>query len=161
MRLDDRQRPGRIARAWPGTIDDMNRGFLARLATLSLLAAPVVSSAAPFAFDRQLAIDLAIAYVDADFRARPAIAIPGIDFEHPEVTTAIAAQSRRYVFVTFSSSKAREGAFATFQVCADTPSLMPVDSGTTGDIGAMRAAHGAVGPETHVALPDGCRPEKE
>lgn len=125
--------------------------------TMSLL---VVAMAAAPLYDRQLAVELARAYVRADFRKKPDMALPGVDYRHPVVVAAFAAKGRAYVFVSFSSTKPNWGAYVTFQVCKSTPSLVPADSGTVDNISSLRADNAKVGPQVYVALDDVCpKPE--
>jgi hypothetical protein len=120
------------------------------------LAGVATAAAAPPAFDRDRTIELATILIRAEFEKHPAAAIPGVDFEHPEVTAVRAASGRGIVFVSFASTFAKWGAYAILELCGEPPRAVPNGYGKVIDIGDFREAVARIGPATKLALPDVC-----
>ena len=105
-------------------------------AALGLFVLTTSSSAntgSEFSYDRQLAVELAISYTKSEFRRSPKIALPGVDYKHPNTLTIIDKSKRRLVFVSFSSSKPSDsssgewGVVAVFQLCKEPKTLRMID----------------------------------
>jgi hypothetical protein len=128
--------------------------------------APVFgASTKPFDFDRPLAIQLAISYVQAFFHEWPKAALPDVDYQHPDVVAVTDKQKRKLIFVSFASTKpgvsagwGHWGAMVSFQLCKEPPLLRVVDVGTTDPIEAERAEDAKIDADTQVEQLDVCPP---
>ena len=130
-----------------------------RFAALLCAACLSVAAAAaepPFKFDRQQAIDLAAARIRTEAQKYPQSAVPGVDFDHPLVA-AVRAQQRKFVFVSFTSTLAKWGEYASFEVCAGSTRVVPIASGKVIDIEAFRDEVARISPTTAVDLRNVCR----
>ena len=105
---------------------------------------------------RQTLVDLAVAHVRAEFRKYPQAALPGLDFDNPQVLARSAANGRRLVFVSFESKLARWGQYETFELCAHSSRIERVDSGRIGDVDLYRAMVSTINAATPSRLPYGC-----
>jgi hypothetical protein len=115
----------------------------------------------PFTFDRQLAIGVAVSYVRSYFRSWPNAALPGIDYQHPDLIAVSDINHRQLVFVSFVSTKPGSpsghwGAVASFQLCKEPPVLRLVEVSTVGSIEAEREDTAKIDANTHVHLEDAC-----
>jgi hypothetical protein len=137
----------------------MKRTFLGVWVVTSLLAMPVIANDAAFPFDRQLAVELAVAYVHADYRQRPDFALPGVDYEHPVVVAVRDDHRRKLVFVTFTSTKAKWGAYVVLELCDSSSLLRPVDTANVDNIESYRAEVAKINSRIYVALPGVCQVE--
>ena len=106
---------------------------------------------------RKMAAGLAVAHLRAEYRKFPQAALPGLDFDHPQVLARSAANGRRLVFVSFDSKLARWGQYVTFELCAHSSRLERVDSGRISDVDLYRAMVSTVDAATPNRLPSGCR----
>lgn len=123
---------------------------------LALATSAICAAAAPFAFDRQQVVDMAVALVRSNFAKHPAAAIPGVDFDHPQLTAVRAEPRRDFIFVSFSSSFARWGTYAIFELCGSSARAVPNGVGKVIDIGDFREIVAGIRPTTRLALPDVC-----
>jgi hypothetical protein len=137
------------------------RNFAARgLFVVTILSSANASS--EFSYDRQLAIELAISYTKSEFRRSPKIALPGVDYKHPNTLTIIDKSKRRLVFVSFSSAKPSEsssgvwGVVAVFQLCKESKTLRMIDLYTVDPIESERSADAQGDGAVFVHLPDVC-----
>ena len=105
---------------------------------------------------RKMAVGLAVAHVRAEFRKFPQSALPGLDFDHPQVIARTAGSGRRLVFVSFDSKLARWGQYVTFEVCAHSSRIVRVDSGRISDVDLYRKMVATVDVATPSRLPLGC-----
>ena len=125
-------------------------------ALMLLLKLTIAVSAPNFSYDRQLAIELAKAYVRYELRLDRKNDVGEINFHRPFIKAATDSAGRNFVFVGFSSSKNTWGAYATFQVCESTPLLLPNDASTVKPFQAYWNDTDKVSPKVYVALPDIC-----
>jgi hypothetical protein len=114
-----------------------------------------------FAFDRQLAIELAVSYVKSYFRKWPSAALPDMDYQHPDLIAVRDIKHRQLVFVSFASTKSGSpwghwGAVASFQLCKEPPVLRLVEISTVGSIESEREDTAKIDAHTHVHLEDAC-----
>jgi hypothetical protein len=91
-----------------------------------------------FKYDRHLVINLSVAYVKAYLRKSPKEALPGLDFQHPNVIALRDLKRRKLIFVSFASFQTTAGATATFQQCDEPPLLRVADVGTVDPISSYR-----------------------
>jgi hypothetical protein len=91
-----------------------------------------------FKYDRHFVIDLSVVYVKAYLRKPLKEALPGLDFQHPDVVALRDVKRRKLVFVSFASSQTTAGATATFQQCDEPPLLRVADVGTVDPISSYR-----------------------
>ena len=124
---------------------------------LLAVAMPAIGSAAePFDFNRGQTIDMAVTLVRSNFAKHPAAAIPGVDFDHPEVTAVRTQPHRDFIFVSFASTLANWGTYAIFELCGPSARAVPNGVGKVIDIGDFRAIVAGIRPTTRLALPDVC-----
>jgi len=129
---------------------------------LLLLHRTAVAEATPnFKYDRQLAIELAQAYIRWELRFPNQSEVGGIDFRKPHIHSATDRAGLNFVFVAFPSSTTSWGAYATFQVCESTPLLMPNDTSTVSTFKAYWEATKRVNPTVYADLPDVCPKDEE
>ena len=130
-----------------------------RIAALLLTASLSGASGAAepsFKFNRAQAIELAAARIRAEAVKYPQSAVPGVDFEHPLVV-AVRAQQRKFVFVSFTSTLAKWGEYAAFEVCGGSLDVVPIASGKVIDIEAFRDEVAKITRTTAVDLRNVCR----
>ena len=129
-----------------------------RIALLVTAAWPLFSIAADTASasQRKMAVGLAVAHVRAEYRKFPQSALPGLDFDHPQVIVRRAGSGRRLVFVSFDSRLARWGQYVTFEVCAHSSRIVRVDSGRISDVDLYRKMVATTDVATPSRLPSGC-----
>ncbi|HZF14590.1 MAG TPA: hypothetical protein VE046_01480 [Steroidobacteraceae bacterium] len=125
------------------------------LSAIALASLANATAAAP-AFDSKRAVELAATLIRLEFEKHPAAAIPGVDFDHPEVTAVRAGSGREFVFVSFHSTFANWGAYAIFELCGAPAHAVPNGYGKVIDIGDFRDAVAKIGPATKLALPKVC-----
>jgi hypothetical protein len=106
---------------------------------------------------RKMAVGLAVAHLRAEIRKYPQAALPGLDFDHPQVLARSAAAGRQLVFVSFESKLARWGQYVTFELCAHSSRIERVDSGRISDVALYRAMVATINETTPSRLPSGCR----
>jgi len=131
------------------------------IATLLLLSAKVAAGAPAFNFDKELAIDLAKAYIRWELRIENQPEVGEIDFNKPFIHSATDSGGRKFVFVAFPSSTSSWGAFATFQACQSTALLVPNEASTVNTFKAYWDATKTVNSEVFVALPDTCPKDED
>jgi hypothetical protein len=64
----------------------------------------------------------------------------------------VRAQQRKLVFVTFTSTLAKWGEYAAFEVCGGSLNVVPIASGKVIDIDAFRDEVVRINSTTHVEL---------
>ncbi len=128
--------------------------FAALLLAVSLSGATDAAEP-PFKFNREQAIELAAARIRAEALKYPQSAVPGVDFEHPLVV-AVRAQQRKFVFVSFTSTLAKWGEYAAFEVCGGSSKVVPIASGKVIDIEAFREEVAKISRTTAVDLRNVC-----
>lgn len=131
------------------------------IAALLLLHTAVAAGSPAFSFNKELAIDLAKAYIRWELRIKHQPELGEIDFSHPFVHSATDRAGRNFVFVAFPSSTSSWGAFATFQACQSTPLLVPNEASTVNTFQAYWDATKAINSEVFVALPDTCPKDED
>ena len=131
----------------------VQRLLLACLAALSGLAS---AADAPFRFDRQPTIELAVAHIRADFEKHPQDALPGVDFDHPLVVAVRDGAHRRFVFVSFTSTLAKWGEYVIVELCGSPAHAVVNGAGRVIDIDFFRKVVSKLGPTTKLALPNVC-----
>ena len=94
------------------------------------------TSGSAFQYDRQLAEELATAYVRSHFRARPDHIVLGLDYRKP-VVIATTASGRQLVFVTFTSSTGKGGASVAFEQCHASGLLVAAESSATDNVESL------------------------
>jgi len=107
-------------------------------------------------FDRDRTAALATSLIRSEFEKHPQSAIPGVDFDHPVVTAARAGSGRNFVFVSFSSTFAKWGAYVIFELCVGPARAVPNGYGKVIDIDDFRHGVSRIGVATKLALPDVC-----
>ena len=132
--------------------------LLRHFVRVGLTALPLIAHAADptSTAQRKTLVDLAVAHVRAEFRKYPQAALPGLDFDNPQVLARSAASGRRLVFVSFESKLARWGQYETFELCAHSTRIERVDSGRIGDVDLYRAIVSTINSATPSRLPYGC-----
>jgi len=120
------------------------------------MAAPASAADAQFHFDRQQVIERAIAQVRSEFQKHPQAALPGVDYDHPLVAALRAQSQRRFVIVTFTSTLAKWGEYAIFEMCGTPARAVPNGAGKVIDIEIFREIVSGIGPTTRLALPNVC-----
>jgi hypothetical protein len=133
------------------------------VACIPILLLSLICSAADtsFKYDRRLVIDLSVVYVKAYLRASPKEALPGLDFQHPDVIALRDVKRRKLVFVSFASSQTTAGATATFQQCDEPSQLRVADVGTVDPISSYRDSLRQNDGSYFVHLDDVCPPSDE
>lgn len=126
---------------------------------LLLVMASVGAAVPPFQYDRQLAIELARAYVQSSLRAMPKDAGLQLDYDKPLVLAAVDHAGRHLVSVTFAAKSGETGGYAVLERCEETGLLVGVDAGTVNGIAAYRQQMDAINPASYVALPRVCPTE--
>jgi hypothetical protein len=128
------------------------------LVVLWAAAMPGLAGAAdaPFPFDREQSIELATAYIRAEFQNHPQAALPGVDFEHPLVVGVRDGSQRRFVFVSFTSTLAKWGEYVIFELCGPSAHAVPNRAGKVIDIEFFREVVSKIDPTTRLALPNVC-----
>ena len=125
---------------------------------LTAIMLPLLASAAdsPSTSQRKMAVGLAVAHVRAESRRFPQTALPGIDFDHPQVVTRRARGGRRLVFVSFDSKLPKWGEYVTFEVCAHSSKVVRIAAGRLSDLGLYRSMLAKGDATTPNNLPSGC-----
>lgn len=126
------------------------------LLAVAVFSALAVAADAPFKFDRQLALDLAGAYVRAEQRARPDRALPGIAYGTPDVVARVAMGGRHLVYVTYQSTKPTWGATVVLELCAANSELTVVDVAWTDGLDRYLSEVRSVNEGVSVGLPAAC-----
>ena len=123
-----------------------------------MLCFPLLATASQtrFAYDRTLAVELAVAYVKSHFRAKPEHGIVDIDFRKPVVLAVVAKGPRRMVSVSFSSKASSSGAYVLFEQCESPSFLVVVDEATTENISAYQEQIRTTTKSTFFAYPKVC-----
>jgi hypothetical protein len=125
--------------------------------SLLLLAFSSVGLATPpFKYDQQLAIDLARAYVQSQFRQRPDNGNGRIGYDKPAIVAMVDSKGRHLVSVTFASAPGGTGAYAVLEQCEENGLLLGVDVGTVDNLENYRRDMKSVNSKTYVALPRVC-----
>ena len=106
----------------------------------------------------QTAVGLAVSDLQAESLRFPQSTLPGVDFDHPQVTLRRAHGDRRLVFVSFDSKLARWGEYVAFEVCAHSSQVVRVDSGRVSDIDLYRQVVASIDATTPNVMPSGCTP---
>jgi hypothetical protein len=109
------------------------------------------------AAQRQTAVGLAVTHVGAEFRRFPQVALPGVDFDHPQVLARRAASGRRLIFVIFDSELPNWGEYVVFEVCAHLARIVRIDSGKLSDVELYRRIVTTIDVSTPSQLPSGCQ----
>lgn len=107
-------------------------------------------------FDRERTVALATSLIRSEFEKHPQSTIPGVDFEHPVVMAAHAGAGRDFVFVSFTSTFAKWGAYVIFELCGSPTHAVPNGYGKVIDIDDFRHSVSKIGAATKLALPDVC-----
>ena len=123
---------------------------------LALAMPAICAAAAPFNFDRRQTIELAVELVRSNFAKHPAAAIPGVDFDHPQMTAVRTPPGRDFIFVSFDSTFAKWGTYAIFELCGPAARVVPNGIGKVINIGDFREIVAGIRPTTRLALPDVC-----
>jgi hypothetical protein len=124
---------------------------------LALLTICSVGIAAPpFEFDRQLAVELARAYIHSQLRVSTNEEADRISYDKPLVVATVASKGRHLVSVTFASTGGPAGAYVLLERCEETGLLLAVDVGTVDNLASYRRDMGSVTSKTYVALPQIC-----
>ena len=134
----------------------MSRLISTTIACSLLFKFTAAVGAPTFLYYKQLAIDLAKAYIRWELRLESQPEVGEIDFRKPYIKATTDKAGRNFVFVGFPSSTTNWGAFATFQVCKSTPLLVPNESSTVNTFKAYWAATQKINSAVYVALPDTC-----
>jgi hypothetical protein len=113
-------------------------------------------AAPPFEFDRQLAVELARAYIHSQLRARTNEGADRIGYDKPWVIATVASEGRHLVSVTFASAGGPAGAYVVLERCEENGLLLAVDAGTVDNLESYRRDVGSVNSKTYVALPQIC-----
>ncbi len=121
-------------------------------------AIPNAPAADAFPYDRQLALDLAEAYLKAYNRHNTG-PLTAISFAKPVIHSAIAAHGRRLVFLSYASSNKETGAYVELELCRETSLLTAVDVGIVDNITAYRREASHITPAVYVASPIVCPAE--
>jgi len=137
-----------LAALWP---------LLAHAAAPAAAAAPRTGADPATAAQRRMAVGLAVAHVRAEYRRFPQMALPGVDFDHPQVLARRAASGRRLIFVSFDSKLPQWGEYVTFEVCAHLARIVRIDGGKVADIGLYRRTVSTIDVATPNRLPSGCQ----
>lgn len=119
-----------------------------------ILAAGEVTTAA----QRKMAVGLAVAHLRAEMRKFPQSALPGIDYDHPQVLARNARGGRRLIFVSFNSKLANWGEYVAFEVCAHSSRVVRVDTGRLNDVALYRRMLATSDAATPNRLPSMCLP---
>lgn len=122
----------------------------------AVLASFAVEAAEPFLYDRQLAVELATAYVRSHFRERPEHAVQGLSFKDPNVMAVIAKGKRKLVVVSFSSSEKPAGAFVTLEQCKENGLLVAAESGAVDNVERYRKEIGGITTQTFIEASSVC-----
>ena len=109
------------------------------------------------AAQRRMAVGLAVSHVRAEYRKFPQMALPGVDFDHPQVLARRAANGRRLIFVSFGSRLPKWGEYVAFEVCAHLSRIVRIDSGKVGDLELYRRTAATIDVATPSRLPSGCQ----
>jgi hypothetical protein len=126
-------------------------------AILALLAICSVGVAAPpFEFDRQLAIELARAYIHSQLRVKANEGTDRIGYDKPSLVATVDSAGRHLVSVTFAAAGGPAGAYVVLERCEENGLLLAVDVGTVDKIESYRHDMGSVSSKTYVALPRVC-----
>jgi len=126
-------------------------------AILSLLTICSVGIAAPpFEFDRQLAVELARAYIHSHSRVKTNEGGDRIGYDKPSVVAVVDSKGRHLVSVTFGSAGGSAGAYVVLERCEENGLLLAVDVGTVDNLESYRRDMGSVNSKTYVALPRVC-----
>jgi hypothetical protein len=131
------------------------------IAALLLLRVSVAAGSPTFSYDKELAIDLAEAYIRWELRIERRPEVGEINFRQPFIHSATDRAGRNFVFVAFPSSSSSWGAYATFQVCQFTPLLIPNEASTVNTFKAYWDSTKAINPEVFVAIPDACPKDED
>jgi hypothetical protein len=130
---------------------------------LLLFAWPFKATAgSSFSYDRQLVIQLAIAYTGSEFRQSPKSALPGIDYRRPDVIAIRDRVKRKLIFVSFASTKSSQssggvwGVVAAFQVCGEPRVMRLIDVYAVDPIESERADDAKADGSDFANLPDVC-----
>jgi len=131
--------------------------------SLATVAPLVAGETAPFNYDRTLAVELSVSYVRSYFRQWAKAALPGVDYQHPQVTAVQDADHRELVFVSFVSTRVASsaggwhwGVTVSFQLCKEPPLLRLAEISTTDSIEAERADHASIDKHIWVTLQNVC-----
>jgi hypothetical protein len=126
-------------------------------AILALLTICSVGIAAPpFEFDRQLAVELARAYIHSQLRVRTNEGTDRIGYDKPAIVATVDSKRRHLVSVTFASTGGPAGAYVVLERCEENGLLLAVDVGTVDNLQSYRRDMGSVNSKTYVALPRVC-----
>ena len=127
-------------------------------AFLAMALCPLYASAAEpaSAAQRKLAAGLAVAHLRAEYRRYPQLALPHIDYNHPQLIARRASSGRRLIFVSFNSGLSTWGEYVTFEVCAHLARIVRVDAGRISDVGLYRRTVASIDVATPNKLPSGC-----
>jgi len=131
---------------------------------IAALLLPRVSTATgspTFSYDKELAIDLAEAYIRWELRIDRQPEVGEINFRKPFIHSVTDRAGRNFVFVAFPSSLSSWGAYAIFQVCQSTPLLVPNEASTVNTFKAYWDSTKAINPEVFVAVPDACPKDED
>jgi hypothetical protein len=120
------------------------------------LAGSASAADAPLHFDRQQVIEQATAQIRSEFQKHPQAALPGVDYDHPLVAAVRAQSQRSFVIVTFTSTLAKWGEYAIFEMCGTPARAVPNGAGKVIDIEIFREVVSGIGPTTKLALPNVC-----
>ena len=132
---------------------------------LSLLILLLISGSAgaatpPFKYDRQLAIDLARAYVQWSIRSLTGEQAVQIDYNKLEVVAIVDRDGRKLVSVTFPTTTGASGGYALLERCEETGLLVAADVGTVSNLENYRQGMDSVNAKTYLAVPRVCPPEE-
>jgi len=136
------------------TLGAMKRLLVAGLACLTASAL----AADAFPYDKDLAIDLSKAYLQAYGRKNSEVALmPSLG--KPHIVSAVAAGNRRLVFVSYAIAGKKNGAYVELELCGENGLLTVVDVGEVEPISAYREDAKHISYKTHVASPVVCPAE--
>ena len=126
-------------------------------ATLALFIICSAGVAAPaFEFDRQLAVELARAYIHSQLRMRANEGTDRIAYNRPSVVAAVDSKGRHLVSVTFASTGGPAGAYVVLERCEENGLLLAAEVGTVDNLENYRRDMGSVNSKTYVAVPRVC-----
>lgn len=80
-------------------------------------------------FDKQEAVDLAKAYLRAQFRRFPDQEPNALEWSNNYISASRSPDGSEYVFVGFKVSGKNEGVTILFEICKTTPFLTPIHAG--------------------------------
>jgi hypothetical protein len=132
-------------------------GTMRKCASVLLISFALGASAAePFVFDRQLALELAKAYLHSNSKAASKVEVRT---QEPSISSAIAAHNRHLVFVTYADVVGPSGSYVVLELCSETSLLTVVDVARADPIANYRLAVAGIEPTTYFAGPEVCPAE--